>query len=190
MARPRQIDRSSVLDASLAIADDGGLDAVTMQAVADRLGVTPMALYRHVESKSDLLDGVVEKLIEEIASSVTSSARGGGVGQLAIDALGKAMRSTARRHPAVFPLLLQRPANTTESRGMRDGLYALLEMAGVPKDEVPRIERLLTTALMAFAASEASGRFSGSRSAVNEDFDAFASIIREGVTAYLDRSDP
>ncbi|HEY5013008.1 MAG TPA: TetR family transcriptional regulator, partial [Acidimicrobiia bacterium] len=51
MARPRQIDRAAVLRASLAIADKRGIDALTMQAVAERLGVTPMALYRHVENK-------------------------------------------------------------------------------------------------------------------------------------------
>src|SRR3954468_4228686 len=66
MARPRVIDRRLVLEASLAIADADGLDAVTMGAVARRLGVTPMALYRHVANKGDLLDGVVESLLDEI----------------------------------------------------------------------------------------------------------------------------
>ena len=36
-----------------------------MKAVADRLNVTPMALYRHVTNKADLLDGVLESLITE-----------------------------------------------------------------------------------------------------------------------------
>ena len=66
MARPRLIDRASVLRASLAIADEHGIDALTMQTVAERLGVTSMALYRHVENKQDLLDGVVESLLNEI----------------------------------------------------------------------------------------------------------------------------
>ena len=37
-----------------------------MQAVADRLGVTPMALYRHVANKADLLDGMVESILLEV----------------------------------------------------------------------------------------------------------------------------
>jgi len=49
-----------VLDAALALADESGLGAVTMHAVATRLGVTPMALYRHVGDKAALLDGLVE----------------------------------------------------------------------------------------------------------------------------------
>ena len=66
MGRPAQIDRSAVLAASLELADEQGLPAVTMQAVADRLGVTPMALYRHVANKADLLDGVVERILWEV----------------------------------------------------------------------------------------------------------------------------
>lgn len=42
------------------MADEKGIEALTMAAVAERLGVTPMALYRHVAYKTDLLDGLVE----------------------------------------------------------------------------------------------------------------------------------
>ena len=57
--KARRIDRARVLAEALAMADEQGLDAVTMAGVAERLGVTPMALYRHVANKADLLDGVV-----------------------------------------------------------------------------------------------------------------------------------
>ena len=43
---------------AITLADDGGLDAVSLRRVADKLGVTPMALYRHVASKDDLLDAM------------------------------------------------------------------------------------------------------------------------------------
>src|SRR3954453_19104732 len=45
----------SIAAAGVAIADADGLDAVTMAAVAGRLGFTTMALYRHVESRDDLV---------------------------------------------------------------------------------------------------------------------------------------
>src|SRR5262249_58475082 len=66
MGRPAQISREDVLRASMAIADSGGLGAVTMQAVARRLGGTPMALYRHVANKADLLDPLVQGLLTEV----------------------------------------------------------------------------------------------------------------------------
>jgi AcrR family transcriptional regulator len=45
----------SIAEVGIAIADAEGLDAVTMAAVAGRLGVSTMALYRHVESRDDLV---------------------------------------------------------------------------------------------------------------------------------------
>ena len=65
MGRPARIDRGQVLAEALALADEEGLEALTMTALAERLGVTPMALYRHVANKADLLDGVVEVLLTE-----------------------------------------------------------------------------------------------------------------------------
>ena len=66
MGRPPQISRPAIVEASLAIADERGLAGLTMHAVAQRLGVTPMALYRHVDDKADLLDSVVEALLTEL----------------------------------------------------------------------------------------------------------------------------
>lgn len=54
---PRQgLTVDAVVDAALALADAGGLDALTMRAVAQHLGVTPMTLYTYVPGKAELLD--------------------------------------------------------------------------------------------------------------------------------------
>jgi AcrR family transcriptional regulator len=44
----------------------GGADALTLRALADRLGVTPMALYNHIDNKGDLLAGVIDRLMGEL----------------------------------------------------------------------------------------------------------------------------
>jgi len=54
--RPRlglSLDR--VVDAAIALADDGGLEAVSMARVAERLGFTTMSLYRYVANKNELV---------------------------------------------------------------------------------------------------------------------------------------
>lgn len=53
--RPASLRLADVVAAGLAVADHDGLQAVTMAAVARRLGVTGMALYRYVDSKEQLL---------------------------------------------------------------------------------------------------------------------------------------
>ena len=57
-AEPRQrLTRERILRAAIAHADAGGLETLTMRSLADMLGVAPMALYRHVANKDDLIDG-------------------------------------------------------------------------------------------------------------------------------------
>lgn len=64
------LDRTAVLRAAVAIADREGLDAVSMRRVARALGVVPMALYKHVGDKEDLLDGMVAVVIDGFAAPV------------------------------------------------------------------------------------------------------------------------
>src|SRR4051794_10981143 len=116
MARPPQISRAAILEACLAVADDQGLPAVTMQAVARRLHVTPMALYRHVAHKDDLLDGLVELLLSE------ASPRAGLPWWERLEAMAQQIRATARRHPAAFPLVLTRPAKTDTALRIRSAV--------------------------------------------------------------------
>ena len=58
--------RARVLAAAIAHADEGGLEALTMRKLAEELGVAPMALYRHVANKDDLVDGMVDVVFSEI----------------------------------------------------------------------------------------------------------------------------
>src|SRR5260370_37056042 len=61
--------RQAILDAAMALADERGLGAVSMRAVAERVGVTPMALYPHVGSKAELLDGMIGELLGQLSAA-------------------------------------------------------------------------------------------------------------------------
>jgi AcrR family transcriptional regulator len=64
--RRARLSRELVLRAALEIADEGGLEALTMQRIGRRLGVEAMSLYRHVRNKEDVLDGIVDLVFGEI----------------------------------------------------------------------------------------------------------------------------
>jgi AcrR family transcriptional regulator len=73
MARPARerrkrtpLNRQRVLDAAIALADQGGFDSLTMRRLASAVGVEAMSLYNHVASKEDLLDGMVDLVFAEI----------------------------------------------------------------------------------------------------------------------------
>ncbi|MCL6732512.1 TetR/AcrR family transcriptional regulator C-terminal domain-containing protein [Streptomyces neyagawaensis] len=55
-----------VLGAAVALADEGGVDALSMRRIAQSLGVVPMALYKHVANKNELLDGMIDAVVREI----------------------------------------------------------------------------------------------------------------------------
>lgn len=56
---------------AIAIADAGGLDAASMRVVADRLGVTPMALYNHIDDRATLIDAMLDRVLAELAAPGT-----------------------------------------------------------------------------------------------------------------------
>jgi AcrR family transcriptional regulator len=68
--RPTQkrtpLSRERALHAAVELADDEGIDAVTMRKLAQALGVEAMSLYHHVANKSDILDGMVDLVFSEI----------------------------------------------------------------------------------------------------------------------------
>ena len=62
----KRLGREQVLRAAIAQADMGGLETVSMRKLAEGLEFAPMALYRHVASRDDLIDGMVDIVFSEI----------------------------------------------------------------------------------------------------------------------------
>jgi AcrR family transcriptional regulator len=146
--------RQEILDAALALADEKGLDAVSMRAVAGRTGVTPMALYPYVGGKAALLDGMVGRLLAELVPQDA-----GPDWRRRLRALAHSGRSLVHRHPWAAALLFARPAVTPDAVFAVDQIYAALLEARVPGAQVPRLERMISTLILGYAASEAGGRF-------------------------------
>jgi AcrR family transcriptional regulator len=153
------VDRHKILLAAVAIADERGLAAVSMRAVGERVGVSAMALYPHVSSKDALLDGMVDVLLAELLPSLgTLPAEADWWTRLIAQA--REVRRLAVRHPSAFSLLLARPSVTPDAVRATDALYQALLDSGVPDEQVDRVERLVSTFVLGFAASEVNGRFS------------------------------
>lgn len=150
--------RHKILLAALAIADARGLPAVSMRSVGERVGMSAMSLYPHVSSKEALLDGMVDVLLAELLPEYD---------ELPADAdwwtrlvsVAHGVRKLAARHPSAFSLLLARPSVTPDAVRATDVVYQLILDAGVPDAQVDRIERLVSTFVLGFAASEVNGRF-------------------------------
>jgi AcrR family transcriptional regulator len=60
------LSRERVLRAAVALADERGIESLTMRKLGQELGVEAMSLYNHVANKDDILDGIVDLVFSEI----------------------------------------------------------------------------------------------------------------------------
>ena len=64
--RRAPLSRERVLRAAVALADQSGIESLTMRRLGQELGVEAMSLYNHVANKDDILDGIVDLVLSDI----------------------------------------------------------------------------------------------------------------------------
>jgi AcrR family transcriptional regulator len=64
--RRAPLSKGRLLRAAVALVDEAGIESLSMRKLAEELGVVPMALYKHVANKEELLDGMVDVVVGEI----------------------------------------------------------------------------------------------------------------------------
>jgi AcrR family transcriptional regulator len=161
--------RRLILDQALALVDERGLAAMSMRAVAERVGLTSMALYPYVGGKDALLDGLVDLLHAELGTAY-------GTDPAELDwrqrlrALGRAVRTLSRAHPGAYPLLLNRPAAAASASWLIAALGNTLHDAGVPEAEVARLTRMICAFLLGYMTGGLPG--TGPAGSADAEFDA------------------
>jgi len=171
------LTRGRVLDAALAVAEREGLERLSMRLVARELDVSPMALYRHVTNKDDLLDALVERLLGELRLPEESLPWDQRLRALAVE-----LRALAHRHTGLFALLLRRRAVGAGATRAREVALRALRDSGLDPAAAARRERLLSTLIMGFAVSEIAGRFASVED-VDAEFEEALSLLAGLVVA-------
>ena len=128
--RREAVTRTRVVELALAIADVEGLQALTMRRLADALGTSPMAAYKHIRSKPELLEAMVEATMETVPEpdphiSVHDQLRG----------FFTDMYTALDRHPSAGHVMIAgRVAGpVTQRRGQR--VMHALETAGMSPED-------------------------------------------------------
>jgi AcrR family transcriptional regulator len=103
---PRKLDRRVIIEAAIRFIDRDGAQVLTMRALAHDLGVGPMALYRYVSGREDLLEAVVAELLEGVRNNLDDEMSKTWQGYL--QALAHAVRRIAVDHAPAFPLVATR----------------------------------------------------------------------------------
>jgi len=103
------LSRERILDAAIAFVDAKGLTALTMRRLGTELGVEAMSLYRYVDGRDDLLEGMVDEMVDRLHLDPDGVRPGPGEGwQAYLQWLAHGVRGLAREHPNVFPLIATR----------------------------------------------------------------------------------
>ncbi len=124
---PRRVplSRGRVLGAAVAVADEAGIEPLSMRRLAEELGVVPMALYKHVASKEDLLDGMIDLVVGEIDPPVAGAGWKSAVRQRILSA-----RRALLRHPWASRVIESKKNPTPVVLAYMDSMIGLFRTGG------------------------------------------------------------
>ena len=159
----RGLDRDSIVETALSFIDRDGAQGLTMRALAQELNVVPMALYRYVHGREDLLEAVVARLLEGVRHDLEDDlARDSWQGYL--QTLATSVRRIAVDHASAFPLVATRHPSAPWLRPplrslelVQDFLHTLLSH-GFSDDQAVDAYRAFSSFLLGQLLLEAANR--------------------------------
>jgi AcrR family transcriptional regulator len=140
-----RLSRDRVLRAAVELADESGIESISMRKLASELGVVPMALYKHVADKEDLLDGMVDLVIAEIEPPVP-----GGDWKAAVRERILSARRALLRHPWARRALETRTTPTPVVLAYEDSMIGLFRDAGFSLDLTHHVLHALASRTFGF----------------------------------------
>jgi AcrR family transcriptional regulator len=144
--RRAPLSRTRVLQAAVGIADEGGIDALSMRKLAQELGVVPMAIYKHVANKDELLDGLVDVIVGEIDPPAGGTDWKATVRQRILSA-----RRALLRHPWASQVLESRGAPSRAVLAYLDSMIGVLRDGGLSIDLTHHVMHALGSRILGFS---------------------------------------
>jgi len=146
--RPARFVRDDALEAALRIADESGIDELTMRRLGAALGVDPMAVYRHFSSKADITAALADRfwMTLELPAVVEEA----GWRAYAVS-LMRVIRHSLAAHPGLIPIVATHPIGSPGALAVADAAVGRLLAAGAPVE--PSLVDLVNALVMLTVAS-------------------------------------
>ncbi|WP_029291519.1 TetR/AcrR family transcriptional regulator [Cellulomonas sp. HZM] len=163
MPTPERTTLPAVVAAARAIVEEHGSEGLTMQAVAQRVGVRAPSLYKRVASRDALVGLVVESTLTDLTLELEAAERGADEPRAALVAIAQALRTFALAHPACYAVALgplpaaSRPAHELLVTSSAPVLRATSAVVG--SADALAAARTVTAWATGFLAMELSGAF-------------------------------
>jgi AcrR family transcriptional regulator len=171
------LSREVVLAAAAAQAQECGLDSVSSRTLAARLGVTPMALYRHVRD----MDEIVAALVDDLLVTV-------GLPDPALDwrdwleRAAWSLRDLFAEYPEALGLFSRQPVTTGAARARVEAAVGVLGQSGFTGGDAIRAYAVVHTYTIGFCSLEAGRRRAPAPSESNKAPEDLGRSIRDFVT--------
>ena len=127
------LNRDRILSAALTLADEAGLDAVSMRRLGQALGVKAMSLYNHVANKDAILDGMIARVLAQVDLPAAA-----GDWEEELRRCAVSLHEALQRHPWACSLVMA-PASGPEALAARlryiDALLRTLREAGFTPEQ-------------------------------------------------------
>ena len=150
--RRPSLDRDTVIRAAIDLADAEGLEAVSMRRVSQALGVVPMALYKHVSDKEDLVDGMVDAVVSSFPAPPPEVAYAVGPGwRQAVRLRVAGARSALVSHPWLRRTLETRTRRTATVLAHMEAVSAAFLSGGLSPDLTHHAMHALGTRIWGFS---------------------------------------
>ncbi|MEU7617668.1 TetR/AcrR family transcriptional regulator C-terminal domain-containing protein [Micromonospora rifamycinica] len=144
--RRTPLSRDRVLRAAVALADDAGIASLSMRNLAQELGVVPMALYKHVANKDELLDGMIDVIVGEIDPLLPETDWQRAVRRRILSA-----RQVLRRHPWAPLAIESRNMATPAVLAYLDSMIGALRAGGLSVDLTHHVMHALGSRILGFS---------------------------------------
>lgn len=145
------LTRQAVVEAALSIADTAGLEAVSFRRLAADLGVTPMALYRYVSSKDELLVALTDRVFDEFEFPADAEADW----RDQLRDLARAFRRLLVAHPAIAEVgFAEVEGQSMSGLQIVDRILTVLRRAGFTLQEAAMLEPHLERSVLALVLLE------------------------------------
>jgi len=139
------LNRERVLAAAVELADREGVEGLSMRRLAAELGVVPMALYKHVANKDELLDGMIDVVVAEIDPPRTDTDWKTAVRERILSA-----RRMLLRHPWASRVMESRTRPTMTVMAYMDSMIGMFIAGGFSIDLIHHVMHAMGSRLMGF----------------------------------------
>mgnify|MGYP001821158625 FL=1 len=152
----KPLTRERVLEGAVTLADEIGVEALTMRKLADALDVKPMTIYHHVPGKEQIIDGMVDVVFSEIDLPPSDLDWRPAMRVRCISA-----RQALNRHWWAAPLMETRTSPGPASIAHHDAVIGCLRGGGLSLQMTAHAYAILDSFVYGFATQEASLPFHG-----------------------------